>query len=148
MIKLYSCPFEFFVMVGSFQLACADELPIVATEQAGMSAEKLALVDEAMEDSIEKKLIPGGIVIVARNGKIAHFKAYGKMDLEADKPMTTDAIFRIYSMSKAVTTKAAMMLIEDGKLAVDDPVSRYLPELKDVTVARGSQQRRATTCDF
>ena len=108
-----------------------------------MSAERLALVDKAMEDSIEKSLLPGGIVMVARHGEIAHFKAYGKMDLEADKPMTTETIFRIYSMSKAVTTTAAMMLIDEGKLAVNDPVSKYLPELKNVMVARGGQSHRA-----
>lgn len=131
------------IVFGFSPLACADDLPMVTPKETGMSAERLALVDKAMEDSIEKSLLPGGIVMVARHGEIAHFKAYGKMDLEADKPMTTETIFRIYSMSKAVTTTAAMMLIDEGKLAVNDPVSKYLPELKNVMVARGGQSHRA-----
>ncbi|HBE71525.1 MAG TPA: serine hydrolase, partial [Planctomycetaceae bacterium] len=122
----------------------AQEIPIVAPEQAGMSSAKLALVDQAMEDSIAKNRIPGGIVIIARHGKIVHFKAYGKSDLEANKPMEKDTIVRIYSMTKAITTTAAMMLVDDGKLAVDDPVSKYLPELASVTVASGDGEIPAT----
>ena len=115
--------------------ALGGELEVVSPEQAGMSSEKLTLVDKAMEDSIEKKLLPGGIVMIARHGKMVHFKAYGKMDLEANKPMTTDSIMRIYSMTKAITTTAAMMLVDEGKLSVDDPVAKFLPEIKDVLVA-------------
>lgn len=124
-------------------IAMAQELPSVAPEQAGMSSDKLALVDDAMQESINEKKIPGGIVVIARHGKIVHFKAYGKMDLEADKPMKADSILRFYSMTKAITTTAAMMLVDEGKLSVEDPVSKYLPEIGNVSVANGDKSRPA-----
>ena len=93
-----------------------------------MSAAKLAQVDEVMRDYVAKKKLAGAIVAVARHGKVVHFGTYGKMDLERDKEMTEDAIFRIYSMSKAITTAAALMLLEEGKYSLDDPVSKYIPE--------------------
>lgn len=133
-------------------IAMAQELPVVAPEQVGMSSAKLALVDAAMQGSIDANKIPGGIVVIARHGKIVHFKAYGKMDLEADKPMTPDAILRFYSMTKAITTTAAMMLVDEGKLSVEDPVSKYLPEIETVSVVDGDKirpaQREMTVADL
>lgn len=122
----------------------ADELEVVPPEEAGLSSKKLEQVDRAMEDSIEKKRIPGGIVMIARHGKIVHFKAYGKMDLELDKPMEKDTIMRFYSMTKAITTAAAMILVDEGKLQVDDPVSKYLPEIDQLMVVDGEETKLAT----
>lgn len=133
----------FLLFLTSHCAAIAQELPVVAPEQVGMSSEKLALVDLAMQESIDDKKIPGGIVIIARHGKIVHFKAYGKMDLEADKPMKTDSILRFYSMTKAITTTAAMMLVDEGKLSVEDPVSKYLPEIEKVSIGDGDEIRPA-----
>lgn len=133
----------FIVLCHHTLLAQSREIPTAKPEEVGMSAEKLAKVDAAMQDSIKQNRIPGGIVIIARHGKIVHFQAYGKMDLEANKPMTTDAIMRFYSMSKAITTAAALMLYDEGKLDINDPVSKYLPELKSVTVAEGDETHPA-----
>ncbi|GAA4472722.1 serine hydrolase domain-containing protein [Novipirellula rosea] len=120
------------------------KLPTADAADVGMSADVLAKVDEAMQESIDENRIPGGIVMIARHGKIVMHKAYGKMDLEADKPMKPDTIVRIYSMSKAITTAAALMLHEEGKLDVNDPVSKYLPELKNVQVATDDKTHPAT----
>ncbi len=123
--------------------ASAQELPKVLPEDVGMSSDKLAKVDAAMEELISEKRIPGGVVMIARHGKVVHAKAYGQMDLDGDKPMAVDTIIRIYSMTKAITTTAAMMLVEEGKLSVDDPVSKYLPQLGAVTVAYGDEVKPA-----
>ncbi|TWU58116.1 serine hydrolase domain-containing protein [Rubripirellula reticaptiva] len=121
-------------MLSSFS-ASADDLPVARPGDVGMSASKLAEVDAAMEESIAQNRIAGGVVMVARNGKVVHHQAYGKRDIEADLPMQSDTIVRIYSMTKAITTAAAMMLVEEGKIEVNDPVSKYLPELAEVVVA-------------
>ena len=112
----------------------ADELPIVEPAEVGMSAEGLAKVDEAVEKLVADRQLAGAVVIVARNGKVVHLKSYGQLDIEADKPMRDDAIFRIYSMTKSITSAAALMLVDDGKLALDDPVSKYIPEFEGLQV--------------
>ena len=84
---------------------------------------------------IERGQITGAITMVSRRGKVAHFEAQGQMDLEAKTPMRKDAIFRIASMSKPITGVAILMLMEEGKLRLTDPVSRFIPEFKDTKVA-------------
>jgi len=112
----------------------ARELPVVAPESAGMSATKLGKVDGIIEELRQQKKLAGATVMIARHGKVVYFKTFGKMDLEADKPMREDTIFRIYSMSKAITTAAALILFEEGKLRLDDPVSKYVPDFKGIKV--------------
>ena len=114
--------------------ATAAELPVVAPEKAGMSAAKLKQVDAVVSDLIEKQSLAGASVAIARHGKLVYFKTFGKMDIEASKPMREDTIFRIYSMSKSITTAAALLLVDEGKLGLDDPVSKYIPEFKDPKV--------------
>ena len=87
-----------------------------------------------MDNLVKDKKLAGGIIVVARHGKIVHFKSHGLMDIEAHKPMRDDAVLRIYSMSKAITTAAALILVDEGKLNLDDPVSKHLPELKGCQV--------------
>lgn len=129
-----------------------DELPTASPDDVGMSAVKLKAVDTAMEEMIKAKRIAGGIVIVARNGKVCLFNAYGQRDIEAKLPMQKDTIVRIYSMTKAIATAAAMTLVDEGKLSVDDPVSKYVPELKDVRVYDGKElvkpKRAMTVADL
>lgn len=115
------------------------ELPVAKPESVGMSAEKLQQVDKVVEDLIAKKRLAGAIVAVTRHGKVVYNKTFGKMDIEADKPMREDAILRIYSMSKGITTAAAMMLYDEGKIGLDDAVSKYIPEFKGVTVWEGDK---------
>src|SRR2546425_6436607 len=112
----------------------AGELPVVVPESAGMSATKLGKVDGIIEDLRQQKKLVGATVMITRHGKVVYFKTFGKMDLEADKPMREDTIFRIYSMSKAITTAAALMLYEEGKIGLDDPVSKYVSDFKGLKV--------------
>ena len=116
----------------------AGEIPVVSAAEAGLSEAKLAEVDKFMEHQVADKKIAGGIVIVARDGKIGLFHAYGKMDLETNQPTRLDTIFRIYSMTKAITTAAALNLVDAGKIGVDDPVSKYIPSFADLKVATPS----------
>lgn len=116
------------------QFATAGELPVAKPESVGMSSERLAKVDAVMDNLVKEKKLAGGIIMIARQGKVVHLKSHGMMDLEAQKPMRDDALLRIYSMSKAITTVAALTLYDEGKLKLDDPVSKYLPEVKNSRV--------------
>ena len=113
----------------------AREIPVVAPEKAALSAAKLAEVDAFMENSVVAQKIAGGIVMVSHKGKIGFLHTYGQMDREAKKPMQTDTIFRIYSMSKAITTAAALNLYDSHKIGLDDPVSKFIPSFADLKVA-------------
>ena len=104
-------------------------------EKLGFSGERLQRLDAVIQAQVEQKKIAGVVLYVAREGQAVRYRGYGMGDLEAGKPMTTDAIFRIASMSKAVTTTAIMMLYEEGKLMLRDPVSKYIPEFKNSMVA-------------
>jgi CubicO group peptidase (beta-lactamase class C family) len=101
---------------------------------AGFSAERLARIAPWYQSQIDAGALPGAVVAVARNGKLAYLQAIGTYDRTGKIPLTPDAIFWIASMTKPVTSVAAMMLVEEGKLDLTAPVSRYLPELKDMQV--------------
>jgi CubicO group peptidase (beta-lactamase class C family) len=116
-------------------VSTARELPVVTPAKAGLSSAKLDEVDRFMERAVADQKIAGGIVMVSHNGKIGFFQTYGQMDREAKKPMSPDTIFRIYSMSKAITTTAALNLYDAGKIGLDDPVSKYIPSFANLKVA-------------
>ena len=124
----------FLCVLGLALGVAANELPLVPPESAGMSSAKLSKVDGIVEDLVREKKLAGATVAVARHGKIVYLKTFGKMDLEADKPMRKDTIFRIYSMSKAIATASALILYDEGKLGLDDPVSKYVPDFKGIKV--------------
>lgn len=109
-------------------------LPAAEPESVGMSSEKLDQIPVLLSSFIDKGQLPGFVTVVARDGKVVHFEAYGKRDVERGLPMTTDTIFRMYSMTKPVTGTAVMILVDEGKLKVSDPVSKYLPEFSDMNV--------------
>jgi CubicO group peptidase (beta-lactamase class C family) len=113
----------------------AREIPQVAPAKAGLSETKLAEVDQFMERAVSDQKIAGGVVIISHDGEIGFFHTYGLMDREAKKPMSPDTIFRIYSMSKAITTAAALNLYDAGKIGLDDPVSKYIPSFANLKVA-------------
>jgi CubicO group peptidase (beta-lactamase class C family) len=113
----------------------ADLHPLAKPEDVGLSAERLARIPEMMQRHVAAGEITGGVTLVARKGRIAHLEAVGTMDLESKKPMTKDAVFRIASMTKPVTGVAIMMMMEEGKLRITDPVSKFIPEFKDMKVA-------------
>ncbi len=98
-----------------------------APETAGFSSQRLSRLDSAMKDWVNKNYINGSVALVARKGKIIFYKAYGYNDLDTKAPLDKDGIFRIASQTKAITTTAAMMLWEEGKFGLDDPVSMYIP---------------------
>jgi CubicO group peptidase (beta-lactamase class C family) len=101
----------------------------------GFDPVRLQRLDAMMQDHVDRKQIAGGIMYVARDGQMAHFRTYGMQDVEAARPMAPDAIFRIASMSKAVTSVAVMMLYEEGKFRLHDPVSKFIPGFAKSVVA-------------
>jgi CubicO group peptidase (beta-lactamase class C family) len=101
---------------------------------ASFSREKLARVGDFLRGEIATGKIPGAIVLIQQHGQPVYFEKLGLRDATARLPMTDDTIFRLYSMSKPVTSVAAMMLVEDGKLSLDDPVAKYIPEFADLKV--------------
>jgi CubicO group peptidase (beta-lactamase class C family) len=110
-------------------LAGAAGLPAARPEEVGLSSARLARVTETLKADVERGRIPGAVVVIARRGRIACAEAIGFRDKAAAAPMTVDAIFRIASMTKPMVSVAAMMLYEDGRLFVNDPVSKYVPAL-------------------
>ena len=103
-------------------------------ESVGVSAERLARIDKMCTEAVQNDDLPGIVSMVVRNGKIVHWKAYGMADNQAGKEMKRDAIFRIASQTKAITSTAVMILWEEGKFQLDDPISAYIPEFKDAKV--------------
>jgi len=114
--------------------ALAQEFPAAKPEAVGLSSERLDRISSAVQHSIDDKRIAGAVTLVLRHGQVAFFKAQGMADREAAKPMQRDSIFRICSMSKPITSVGAMILYEEGKFLLDDPVSKYLPEFKNPRV--------------
>lgn len=103
-------------------------LTAAAPETVGMYSERLNRIDGVLQSYIDKGAFPGVAAIVVRDGKIVYHKAFGKADLDANKPLSKDAMYRIASMTKAITSLAVMMLHEEGKVMLDDPISKYIPE--------------------
>ena len=107
-----------------------------APESVGISAERLARIDQMCVDAVKKGDLPGIVSLVTRNGKIVHWKAYGMADNQAGRTLKRDDIFRIASQSKAITSTAVMMLWEEGKFQLDDPISKYILEFKNPQVLK------------
>src|SRR5688500_11121213 len=106
----------------------AASVPTGKPEDVGLSTERLQRVTATMRDHVAAGDVAGVVTLVARRGRLAHFEAHGSMNIEAKRPMTRDAIFRLASMSKPITGVAVLMLVEEGKLRLRDPVSRFIPE--------------------
>jgi CubicO group peptidase (beta-lactamase class C family) len=116
-------------------LASAQGLPTAKPEEVGLSSARLARVTEVVKAEVAKGRYPGAVALVARKGKVAYFEAVGQLDPPAGTAMSKDAIFRLYSMTKPFVSVAAMMLVEDGRLMLGDPVSKYLPRLAKLQVS-------------
>jgi len=112
----------------------AAELPMGKPEQAGFSADRLQRVTDMLQDRIDAGAFPGAILTIARQGEIVYQEALGRRRPEGPE-MTADTIFRIYSMTKPLTSVAAMMLVEEGRLTLADPVAKYIPEYSELQVA-------------
>ena len=102
-------------------------LPSADPDEVGMSGDGLSRIDPVIQNFIDEKQLAGAVTIVARRGKVVQFRAYGMRDIAAQSPMRNDTIFRIYSMTKAVVSVAAMILVEEGSLELDVPASKYVP---------------------
>lgn len=113
----------------------AENLPTAPPEAVGLSRERLDRLSETMQAYVEKGQLSGAVVLVARRGKVAYFESFGQRDIEARSPMTGDAIFRIASQTKALVSTGILILQEEGKLLITDPVSKYLPEFAHTKVA-------------
>lgn len=123
----------------------AEQLPMSSPEDVGMSTKRLSWIDEAMRRQIGEGQSVGASVLVSRRGRVVYFKQFGLMNAEAAKSMRPDTIVRIYSMTKAITSAAALILYEEGMIALDDPVEKYLPELSARTVYHPEGERPAKT---
>ena len=123
--------------------ALAQGLPAAEPERVGLSAERLERIAPALGKDIAAGVIPGAVMLVARRGKLAYFEAFGMRDKARNAPMARDAIFRLGSMTKPITITAAMMLVEDGRLSLGDPISKYLPQFAHMQV--GIEQENPAT---
>jgi CubicO group peptidase (beta-lactamase class C family) len=115
--------------------ALAASVQTAKPEQTGLSSERLARIHEMVQHHVDVHDISGAVTLVARNGKVAHFEAHGLMDIEAKKPMSKDSLFWIMSMTKPVVGTSILMLMEEGRVRLTDPVSRFIPEFKGSRVA-------------
>jgi CubicO group peptidase (beta-lactamase class C family) len=130
--------FKCLVLAGILTLtvsALAADLPRTRPETVGLSSARLGRIGEVMQGYVDEGRLGGAVTLVARGGKVAYLQAFGKLDPASGAIMPTDAVFRIASQTKAVTSVAVMILFEEGKLLLGDPVSKYIPEFKGTTVA-------------
>src|SRR5579885_982708 len=127
-------------------IAWAGALDPAKPEDVGLSSERLGRIGQVFREEIEEGRLPGAVVMVARNGKLAYSESFGMLDGAARKPMPKDAIFRIYSMTKPLVTVAAMTLTEEGKIELTDPVAKYLPQFAaaQVSVAKTDPYGKTT----
>ena len=122
-----------------------DPLPRAEPEDVGMSSERLARLGTALKEDIGRGLMPGGVIAIARRGKLVALDAYGWRDKASDVAMTTDSIFAVASMLKPMVSVGALMLYEQGRLLMDDPLSKYFPQFADMRVAARDSNGNPTT---
>lgn len=126
------------LLIASFfisGLAIAQNIPTAKPEDVGMSSIRLKNIKVSLQAEVDKGNIPGAVVMINRKGKLVYSEAVGYQDKTANKPMSKDSIFRIYSMTKPLASVAAMMLVEDGKMQLADPISKFMPEFANMQVS-------------
>ncbi|MEO6842813.1 MAG: serine hydrolase domain-containing protein [Bradyrhizobium sp.] len=124
-----------FCLLASNAAFAEDPLPRAKPEEVGLSSERLARIGSVLKADIAAGRIPGAVIAIARHGRLVALDAYGWRDKAANLPMTTDTIFNIASMTKPMTTVGALMLYEQGKILIDDPLSKYFPKFAHIRVA-------------
>jgi CubicO group peptidase (beta-lactamase class C family) len=134
-----------FCLLASSAAFAEDPLPRAKPEAVGLSSERLARIGATLKADIDAGRIPGAVIAIARHGKLVMLDAYGWRDKAAKLPMTTDTIFNIASMTKPMTTVGALMLYEQGKILIDDPLSKYFPKFADMKVAARDANGQPTT---
>src|SRR5271163_4050503 len=115
-------------------------LPVCKPEDVGLSSAALGRLAAAIQDRVDSGHLPGAVALVSRHGKVGWFEAFGKQDPATGAPMQGDSIFRIYSMTKAIVSVAVMMLWEEGRLLLNDPIEKYLPALANPQVGVAEAQ--------
>jgi CubicO group peptidase (beta-lactamase class C family) len=123
------------LLLGMSSSVFAGSVPAAKPEEVGLSSERLQRIHETIQHYMNSGNFTGAVTLVARRGRIAHFEAQGLMDLDSKKAMAKDGIFRIMSMTKPVVGVSVLMLMEEGKIRLNDPVSKFLPQFKDMKVA-------------
>lgn len=111
---------------------------MAAPETVGMSADRLTRIGQWLDGMIERKETAGFVTLVARRGKVVHHEAHGNRGMTVNEPMPIDALFDLASMTKPITTAAALMLLEEGRYTMNDPIARYMPEFKDQRLRQGT----------
>jgi len=125
--------------------AADDAVSVVQPESVGLSTERLSRIDKMVQKYVDDKKIPGVVALVARHGRVAYLKAFGMSNVEKGTTMQPDSMFRIASMTKSITSVAVMMLYEEGHFLLNDPVSKFIPEFKDMKVAVTDPDSKAVT---
>ena len=133
-IRALQFGFAIALTLAGITTAAAQELTTAKPESVGLSSERLERITVKVQQTVDEKRIAGAVTLVARHGKVVYLKSQGSLDREANKAMRNDAIFRICSMTKPITSVAVMMLYEEGKFLLDDPIAKYLPEFKNPQV--------------
>jgi CubicO group peptidase (beta-lactamase class C family) len=122
-LRAFALPLLVFMSAG----ICAQNLPTTKAEDVGLSSERLARIGSWMQGEVNAKRVPGAIVMVVRQGKVAYYEQVGQQDTVTQRPMARDSLFRIYSMTKPMVSVATMMMVEEGKITLETPISRYIP---------------------
>jgi CubicO group peptidase (beta-lactamase class C family) len=125
----------------------SKDLPTSRPEDVGLSTERLARLNKSIHEYVDAGRTPGVVTLIARHGKVVHLDAYGKADLGTGRPSRADDIFRMYSMTKPITSVALLMLFEEGKFQLTDPLSKYFPAFADVKVFAGTTPQGAMMLD-
>ena len=146
MNSIFSAWFAIVFVLASTALGQA--LPTAEPREVGLSAGLISKIEPFVQRYIDERRLAGAVTIVAKSGKVVHFSAQGMQDIAAEKPMRKDTLFRIYSMTKAVASVAAMVLVEEGKLGLDDPVSKYIPAAGRMKFEGEPQTRQMTVRDL
>jgi len=143
--RIFSSWVSFLLLVLLTTAAGAADLPTAKPESVGMSSQRLGKLKSEMQALVDRNQLPGVVTMVAKDGKVVEFDVAGKRDVESGAPLQKDSIFRIYSMSKPITGVAMMMLFEEGKWQLNDPVSKHIPEFANLKVAKVNPQTGAVT---
>lgn len=122
-LRAFTLPLIVFLSAG----ICAQNLPTTKAEDVGLSSERLARIGNWMQGEVHAKRVPGAIVMVVRQGKVAYYEQVGQQDTVTQRPMARDSLFRIYSMTKPMVSVATMMMVEEGRITLETPISRYIP---------------------
>ncbi|MBA4056876.1 MAG: serine hydrolase, partial [Marivirga sp.] len=125
----------FFAFILLLQAGYAQEITIARPEEIGLSAKRLERIDEVFSAYVKDNKLAGSVILVSRKGKVGYYKAFGYRDIVSKSVMDKDVIFRIASQTKAIISTGVLILQEEGKLLLQDPLSKYIPEFKESTVA-------------